>query len=94
MNKRGQMSIETIIVIILALLALVIIAASFTGGMKNLWEKISGISDTASGISTSEAVTKCNEICAASKPAFDTTSFLIKDVGSKRCADLTVCAAA
>ena len=91
MNKRGQMSIETIIVIILALLALVIIAASFTGGMKNLWEKISGIAGTASGISTSEAVTKCNEVCKASPQAFATTSFFIKDVGSKQCADLTTC---
>ncbi|MEM0465439.1 MAG: hypothetical protein QXW97_01910 [Candidatus Pacearchaeota archaeon] len=45
MNKRGaEMTIGTIIVIILALVVLVVIIYGFTVGWSNLWQKITGFS--------------------------------------------------
>jgi uncharacterized protein (UPF0333 family) len=57
--KRGQLSMETIIIVILALLVLVIVAASFTGGMQALWSQIvgSGVQDL------STAAGKCKNVC-------------------------------
>jgi len=41
MNKKAvEMNVNTIIVVILAILVLVILALYFTGGMTNLWTKI------------------------------------------------------
>ncbi len=93
MNRKGALSIETIIVIILALLTLVIIAASFTGGMKNLWERISGIAQTTSGeISFEEAKTRCAEVCNNAPQSFASTSYLIRNVGPRNCPQITSCA--
>ena len=91
MMKRGAISIETIIIIILALLVLVIVAASFTGGMNQLWKKIIGISETAELDSLSTAVVRCGDICRDSKEAFCTASFIIKDLGARNCKDITNC---
>lgn len=89
--KKGQLSIETIIIVILALLVLVIVAASFTGGMKALWDKIVGTTE----IDVASATERCNSICASAgtdaaviKSTFCATSVVIKDVGVKNCRDL------
>lgn len=43
MNKKAvELNIATIIVVILAILVLVILALYFTGGMKSLWDQITG----------------------------------------------------
>lgn len=63
MPKRGAISIETIIIIILALLTLVIVAAAFTGGMKQLWEKISGITSTIPTADVDTAKLTCQNYC-------------------------------
>jgi len=86
--KRGQISIETIVIIILALLALVIIAASFTGGMRNLWAQITGISNTTTAMDVPTAQGNCRSIC--NTPAFDTQSYIIQNVGPKTCRELGV----
>ena len=89
--KRGQLSIETIIIVILALLVLVIVAASFTGGMKSLWDKIVGTTE----IDIGSATARCNSICTSAgtdsaviKSTFCKTTVVIKDVGVKDCKDL------
>jgi len=83
------MSIETIIIIILALLVLVIIAASFSGGMAALWKKIIGISETTTEITLTDAQTQCTNLCKT--PGFASTTFFVKDIGSKTCAELVTC---
>jgi len=95
--KRGQLSIETIIIVILALLVLVIVAASFTGGMKALWEQIVG----SGTLSSSAAVDRCNKLCTDAgadtqllKTTFCTTNVVIKDVGTKSCKELNPSCAA
>jgi len=61
--KRGAISIETIVIIILALLTLVIVAAAFTGGMANLWEKIRGIAEAIPTAEVTSAQASCNVYC-------------------------------
>ena len=60
--KKGTIQIETIIVIILALLALVIIAAAFTGGFNQLWTKLMGF---GAETTTEAAKTQCMQWCDA-----------------------------
>ena len=85
MNKKGSMSIETLVIIILALIALVVIALAFTGGMQGLLKQI--FQPT-----TSEDVrkTECSTLCGLT----DKTNFCkpvdITGVGKKSCADLGV----
>jgi hypothetical protein len=60
-NKKAvELNITTIIVVILAVLALVIIALSFTGGMSQMWEWISSIWGGQAGIQEAQAVATCN----------------------------------
>ena len=42
-KKAAEMTIGTIVIIILALVVLVVIIYGFTTGWSNLWEKITGI---------------------------------------------------
>ena len=43
-NKKGvEINITTIIILVLAILVLVVLALFFTGGMKTLWERITGV---------------------------------------------------
>ena len=88
--KKGAIQVETIIVIILALLALVIIAAAFTGGFNQLWSKIMNFSQLAS-VDESTAMQTCSGLCQNSDKSFCTISFVItgkEKEGSKKCADL------
>lgn len=59
-KKGAELNITTIIIVILAVLALVIIALSFTGGMNQLWEFISGIFGGQAGMQEASAVANCN----------------------------------
>ena len=92
--KKGAISIETIVIIILALLVLVIVAAAFSGGMKELWDRILGIGQTTGELELTDAVTRCNNVCASSPEAFCTTSVLVKEIGPRNCKDLTSCTGA
>ncbi|MBT4334563.1 hypothetical protein HOD61_01980 [archaeon] len=63
-NKKGQsLSMNTIIIAILAILALVIIAAFFTGGMTNIVGKIKSMYG-AQPIDTQQAIAECNGFCS------------------------------
>jgi len=92
-SKEGSISIETIVIIILAVLVLVIVAAAFSGGMKQLWDKIIGISQTTSEVELSVAQAGCAQLCSPVKlPAYDTTSYFVKGVGAKSCSEISPCA--
>jgi len=89
--KKGQLSIETIIIVILALLVLVVVAIAFTGGMKNLWDQITG----SGTVDLSTATQRCTDLCKNAgsnaeliKSTFCTKQFVIKDVGLMACKDL------
>ena len=91
--KRGAISIEMIILIILALLTLVIVAAAFTGGMSELWKKISGISSAIPEADRIAAKATCEQYCEQGlkdvycNPTFSGT------LAGKKCKDFTSCSA-
>lgn len=88
--KKGAIQIETIIVIILALLALVIIAAAFTGGFNQLWNKL--LSFQPEKLSMSDAQTACNNLCG--KPDFCGKGFTIigqETLGLQKCQNIVSC---
>jgi hypothetical protein len=91
--KKGSIQIETIIVIILALLALVIVAAAFTGGFNQLWSKLTG-SFGVSSVSAETATNNCIAWCSAGlQNQFCTHQFVIngrENEGTKKCTDLGV----
>ena len=64
-SKRGAISMEMIIVIILALITLVVVAAAFTGGMKSLIDKISGITSAIPEADRLAAKASCDQYCGA-----------------------------
>jgi len=86
--KKGSIQIETIIIIILALLALVIIAAAFTGGFNQLWGKIMGF---GAATTTEAAKAQCSQWCVNGQKTaqFDTYKFTI-DNKDQTCANLGV----
>jgi archaellin len=89
--KKGAIQIETIIVIILALLALVIIAAAFTGGFNKLWSQLTG-SFGVSSVTADAAMKSCNGWCEANAAnQFCTHQFVItgrENEGAKTCINL------
>jgi len=90
MNKRGQISIETIIIIVLALLVLIIVAAAFSGGMREFMARIGLIGGQTAEITLEDATTRCNTACnnGASAGVFCSTTYQIKDIGSKSCSQI------
>ena len=65
MNKKGaEMTIGTIIVIILALVVLVVIIYGFTTGWGNLWEKITGFGGGKDNVQS--VVQSCQLACTTS----------------------------
>jgi hypothetical protein len=62
--KKAVISIETIVIIILALLVLVIVAAAFSGGMSELWRKITGYYKIYAVEDESAARARCDNFCA------------------------------
>jgi hypothetical protein len=88
--KKGAIQIETIIVIILALLALVIIAAAFTGGFNQLWNKLMGF---GSETTIEAARTQCAQWCDTNaKAQYCGYTYTIGGV-KQACKDLASCAA-
>ena len=70
MNKKAvEMNINTIIIVILAVLVLVILALYFTGGMTALWEKITGVSGAYNEADITTARQLCGTYCAAGNGA-------------------------
>lgn len=65
MNKKGaEMTIGTIIIIILALVVLVILVYGFSTGWSNLWEKITGFGGGKVNVQT--VVQSCQLACTTS----------------------------
>lgn len=64
-NKKGaEMTIGTIIIIILALVVLVILVYGFSTGWSNLWEKITGFGGGKANVQT--VVQSCQLACTTS----------------------------
>ena len=62
-NKKGaEMTIGTIVVIVLALLVLVAVIYGFVTGWGNLWNKITGI--TAGPVNVQEVIGSCELACS------------------------------
>ena len=90
-NKRGAISMEMIIIIILALITLVVVAAAFTGGMKSLMDKISGITSAIPEADRLAAKASCDQYCSAgSKEVYCSPSFS-GTLAGKKCNDFTSC---
>ncbi|MEM4703135.1 MAG: hypothetical protein QXP53_01485 [Candidatus Pacearchaeota archaeon] len=92
MNRKGaEINITTVIVIILAILVLVILALYFTGGMKSLWEKITGVKGAWDQTDVENAKSVCAVRCTAQdKEFFCTHEFTLKkaksdETGIKKC---------
>ncbi|MBT4135390.1 hypothetical protein HOD75_02435 [archaeon] len=65
-NKKGaEMTIGTIIIIILALVVLVVLIFGFSTGWGNLWEKIVGY--TGGDVNVETHVSACELACATSQ---------------------------
>ena len=69
LNKRGAegLPISTIIIVILAVLVLVIVAASFTGGMKSMFDKIKALFKIYSATDEEAARQICDNWCSAER---------------------------
>ncbi len=69
LNKRGAegLPISTIIIVILAILVLVIVAASFTGGMKTMFEKIKSFLGVYSAADEEAARQMCDTWCTTER---------------------------
>jgi len=82
MNKKGaEMTIGTIVIIVLALIVLVILALGFSSGWSNLWAKLNIFGGTAQDLSTAGQV--CQIACAAGDDVkFCKESFKVKGVKS------------
>jgi hypothetical protein len=79
MNKKGvEINITTIIIVILAILVLVILSLYFTGGMKNLWQKISGVSGAWNEADMTSARQACVTYCGFDEFTFCTQKFDIR----------------
>ncbi len=64
MNKKAvEMNVNTIIIVILAILVLVILALYFTGGMTNLWQKITPIAPSYDVGDITRAKQFCATLC-------------------------------
>ncbi len=62
MNKKGaELTIGTIVIIVLALVVLVVLILGFTGGWGNLWGRISGFFGGGSNIDS--VVQACQVAC-------------------------------
>lgn len=69
MNKKGaEIAIGTIIVIILAVIVLVVLVMGFTGGWKNLWDKMAGFSGGGSNI---DSVVRACQVACATESKYD-----------------------
>jgi len=91
-NKRGAMSIEMIIVIILALITLVVVAAAFTGGMKQLIDKISGVTSAIPEADRLAAKVSCEQYCSAgAKDIYCNPSFT-GTLATTKCPAIAPCA--
>lgn len=93
MNKKGaEMTIGTIIVIILALVVLVVIIYGFTTGWGNLWQKITGIGGGKADIQTH--IQACQLACTTNaKVDYCKIRNVTFDDGSKRpmkCTDIAI----
>jgi hypothetical protein len=90
-NKKGQgLSLNFLIVAILAVIALVIVALYFTGGLEKMFSKQKDIS----ALSTQElalAESVCKTACSVkSQTAYDAPKFsdAVKKAGFSKCSDL------
>jgi len=80
------MSIETLVIIILALLVLVIVAYSFSSGMKNLINRLVGIQSTIPQNEIDQATATCKSYCDAKSQSFCSHEFA-GDLAGKKCKD-------
>lgn len=79
MNKRGvALNITTIIILILAILALVIIALYFTGGMRALWERIRGVGGVWHEADVTSARHACMAFCGVDEFSFCVNKYSIR----------------
>jgi len=91
MKKRAQIHIETIIIIVLALLALVIVAAAFTGGFNKLWSTLMGFTPS---VTLDAAKSTCSGLCTPGSTEFCGKSFVISGMenqGAQKCSALVSC---
>lgn len=73
MNKKGaEMTIGTIVIIVLALIVLVVVALGFTTGWKNLWDKVNIFGGGGSSLST------VSQACQIACEAGDNTGFCVQ----------------
>ncbi len=79
-NKKAiEMNITTIVVVILALLVLVILALYFTGGMQQLWERITGVAGTYDESEVTSARQLCTTFCVIEdEQSFCSTPFNLR----------------
>ena len=84
MNKKAvEMNVNTIIVVILAILVLVILALYFTGGMRSLWERITPVPGAYEQTDVENARNACTLLCSAdAKTSYCEREFQIKKKGS------------
>lgn len=69
MNKKAvELNVATIIIVILAILVLVILALYFTGGMKSLWDQITGKKAAWDTTAIEDAKTTCAFYCSSNNP--------------------------
>lgn len=79
MNKKGvEINITTIIIVILAILVLVILSLYFTGGMKNLWQRITGVSGAWNEADVTAARQACVTYCGFDEFSFCAQKFNIR----------------
>jgi hypothetical protein len=69
LSRRGQeMSISTLVLIVLAIVVLVLVVIGFTGGWSNLWDRISNLGGSKENV---QLVIQSCEIACSSDSQYD-----------------------
>jgi len=87
MNKKAvEISTTTIIILVLAVLVLLLIAVSFTGGFRQLWQRVTGVQNVSGGLETGVAAEICKTYFEQeNKEAFCNNAIEIRGLGSITC---------
>lgn len=91
-NKKAvELNVSTIIVVILAVLVLVVLFLSFTGGMAKMWEQISSLWQPSKEIEVSNAISTCNLYMGlVTKSSFCCSTQNVQNYGEVTCEELGI----
>ena len=87
-RKAQQINVTTIIILVLAILVLLIVAISYTGGWTKLWQRITGTYKAHGGLEISAAAQQCNVYWSVKSKQFCEERIPIAGDGNMTCIEI------